>query len=181
MTRYTVNFTDRPGSKARYRHALKLLGAEHVRITETADAVAAPQRAADNLPTSPEALALARLYKRAPDRPWSEKEIALFRAARKRGVLTPENMQMITRYYEAERKKCREGIYRRDLATFLGHCDGELDRARAFAENGSSGHSKALEWLPCKVVPMPQSDEERERIRVAALATAAAFREGRQG
>lgn len=175
MTRYTVTFTDRPGSKTRYRHALKLLGAEGVRITEAAAEPAAPRQRPDNLPTSPEAVAVAKLYRRGLETPWSDKEIALFRAARKTGILTEPNMQLITKYYETERKKGTEGIHRRDLATFLRNVTGEVDRAR----EGKPANGHALEWLPAKVVQMPQTDEERERIRLQGLATAAAFREGR--
>ncbi len=172
MTRYQITFTDRPDSKARYRAALKMMGAQDVRITESEAEATAPKPKKDNLPTSPEALAVAILFSRPASRPWSDDEIALFRKATKTGAFSPENMKLITKYYETERKKGDEGRHRRDLSTFLRNASGELDRAKA-----SKPVNRSLEWLDSstKIVPMT-SPEEEEKIREAVREQAAAFR-----
>lgn len=172
--KYTVTFTNPPGQKSRYRHALKLLGAESVRIVESEEQAGAAKTRPDNLPTSPEAMAVASLYGRKLDRPWADEEIAVFRKARTRGIITIENMTIIANHYRTERRKS-EHCCRRDMLTFLRHVDGELDRARAARPS-----NRALEWSDSsKVVPMPvQSEEERARIVAAAKADAAKLREG---
>lgn len=87
----------------------------------------------DVLPTSPEAVAVARLFSRRLTTAWNPKEIKAFRDCRKRAVLTVESMAIIAPYYAAERVKGHEGCHRRDLCTFLNNFDGELDRANAYA------------------------------------------------
>jgi len=164
MTRYQITLETHDAAKARIRTALKLLGAETVRIVEIAPAVDAKPVKPDNLPTSPEAKACAALYGRPETSPWADKEIAAFRKAGKTQLLTIENMTIIEKHYRAERK--REGHYcRRDLMTFLANYTTELDRAKAARPSGG----KALEWQPSNVVPMPDP-EETERIRTATLA-----------
>lgn len=165
--KYTLTFTDRPASGKRYRQALKLMGADNVSIREEEMGETTPAPKKDNLPTTDESRALATMFNRRHSTEWSDREIALFRKARKRGVLTMENIAVLTAYYASERKKGSEGIHRRDLATFLANVDGELDRARAT----KVAPGRPLEFLPAKVVPMtPPEDAER----IAALAREAA-------
>lgn len=83
----------------------------------------------DTLPTTPEATAVALLFSRRLSTPWTDGERSTFRELRRRGVLTVESMELIGRYYAAERAKGDDGHHRRDLPTFLNNFDGELDRA----------------------------------------------------
>lgn len=179
QVRYSITLTDRAGSKARYRTAMKLLGAEHVTISEKPVEASTPKPKKDNVPTSPEALAVAALFHRKPEQEWSDTEIALFRKATKTGCFTPENMKLITDYYQRERAKGNGengGIHRRDLATFLRNASGELDRAKAVPTKPS----RRLEWAePAKIVPMPDAAEQ-ERLMAEAKAGLAAFREGQR-
>jgi hypothetical protein len=87
-------------------------------------------RVSDTLPTSPEAMALADLFNRRHTTHWSEGEIKTFKLLLKKGLLTPEHLDVLKDYYEAERAKPNEtGRHRRDLATLLNNFQGELDRA----------------------------------------------------
>lgn len=105
------------------------MGATELRITERQ--AGEPRPKPDTIPTSPEAIAVARLFGRDPEKEWSDAEIGLFRKLRTRKVLTMESVALLTRYYEAERKKGDEGFHRRDLMRFLKFYDGELDKAKA--------------------------------------------------
>lgn len=165
MTRYTVIFTDRPNSKARYRAALKMMGAQEVRIVESEAQAPTVKPRKDNTPTSPEAKAVADLFNRLHDLPWTDAEITLFKTARKTGALSLENMKLITVYYRTERAKNREGHHRRDLPTFLRNASGELDRAKAVKP--TNGH--ALEWSDSrpKIVALPDPAEAERLARVA--------------
>lgn len=92
----------------------------------------------DVRPKSEEAKAVAALFGRRIETPWSEKEIKAFKGVVRRGVITVEAISKISAYYAAERKKGGSGNHRRDLKTFLNNFDGELDRANAFAANPKS-------------------------------------------
>lgn len=174
MSLYQISFSDTPHSKARYRTALKLMGAQDVTIKEQEAAAATPKPKKDNLPTSPEAKLVASLYKRSFETPWSDKEIDLFRKARTRGIITIDNMNKIWTHYSAERRK-EKHFCRHDLLTFLRNVDGELDRANA----AKPEPSRKGEWLDStkKVIPMP-IEAEQERIREQAREQAARFRGG---
>lgn len=165
LRKYIIHMLGTEGSKARLRTALKLLGFEQVRITEAEQDSTAPAPRPDNLPTSPEAKAVADLYLRPHERAWSEVEITEFRKAIKRGAITLEIMKTISAHYDRERKK-PDHCCRRDLLTFLRHVDGEHDRARA----AKPTRGKALEWTPANVVEMPQDPAEQDRIRAVAAA-----------
>lgn len=174
VRKYTATFTDKPGAKARYRQALKLMGAESLSIAEAEVEQTEPKPKKDNLPTTEESKAIADLFSRRHSTEWSDREIKLFRDARKKGLLTMENITILTAYYGAERRKGDEGIHRRDLGTFLANITGELDRARAAKPKAS----RALEWPDsnAKVIPMtPEADAER--IRRDALEAAAKLKE----
>lgn len=45
-----------------------------------------------------------------------------------------DELTVVEKYYEFERKKGDKGIHRRDLATFLNNYGGEVDRATLWAE-----------------------------------------------
>lgn len=81
------------------------------------------------IPTTPQSKRIASLFHRRLTTAWSEKEIEAYR---KIGTVHEDDLAALERYYKAERLKGDDGIHRRDLATFLNHFSGELDRARAY-------------------------------------------------
>ena len=81
----------------------------------------------NSVPTTPQAIRIASLYRRRLTTPWSTKEIRSYKAI---GAIDPEDLELVCRYTEAERAKGDNGRHRRDLATFLNNYHGELDRAR---------------------------------------------------
>lgn len=82
----------------------------------------------ENPPKTPEALKIAELFKRKATTEWSPKEIAAFKTAKPHN----DELEVVARYYEAERAKGPEGHHRRDMATFLNNYRGEVDRASAW-------------------------------------------------
>lgn len=162
----TCQFPD--NAKARIRTALKLLGASAVRIEEVQQAPSAPKLVKDNLPTSPEAKAMADLFGRKHTTQWADREITAFRKLRTQGVMTMDNLAIITSYYTKERKK-EQHYCRRDLMTLLNNFQSELDRAM----ERKPASSRKGEWLDStsKVIPMtPDADAEeiRRKAREAA-------------
>lgn len=173
MTRYTIHTTGEPGRKAHLRTLLKLAGFAAPRIEEAEVCRSETAKLKpDNLPTSPLAKAVAKLFHRDETKPWADAEIAAFRAAGRAGMDLGA-MAEVEAFYARERKK-PEHYCRTSILTFLRHFGGELDKARA--DKPKVG--KALEWSqPANVVPMTDP-EEAERIRVAALDEARRFKEG---
>ena len=171
LTHYTISATGQPGAKSRIRTALKLMGFDGVRIDEADVEATAPKPKPDNLPTSPLAKEVAKLFHREPEKPWSDAEILAFRAAGRAGM-DEVGMREVVTFYERERKK-PENYCRTSILTFLRHFGGELDKARADKPKGG----KALEWTPANVVPMTDP-AEAERIASAARTAAREFREG---
>lgn len=171
--RYTITFLDRPDSKGRYRQALKMMGAESVRIEEREAEATEPKPKKDNTPTSPEAKAVADLFAREHSAEWADEEIKAFKAAVKSTLLNMENMKIVAAHYANERRK-QDNRCRTSVLTFCRHFGTELDKARA--AKPANGH--ALEWLDSrsKVVPMPVPPEEAQRIAAAAKVAAAAFK-----
>lgn len=169
--RYSITFTDRPGAKARYRQALKMMGAENVTITEKEQEITEPKPRKDNTPTNDLSKSVASLYGRSHETEWTDLEIAAFRTAAKTKTLTLENMKLVTEFYAKERKK--EKCYcRTSLLVFCRNWTSELDKAKA----AKPVASKALEWIDSnKIVALPDPAEV-ERARLAAKESAAAFR-----
>jgi len=89
----------------------------------------------DKNPTTPQALRIASLFNRRSSTAWSAKEIRAFKAM---GKVDPEDLELVCRYTENERRKGNDGRHRRDLLTFLNNFPGELDRARAKTPNGNA-------------------------------------------
>lgn len=79
-------------------------------------------------PTSEESKRIADIFRRRHSTEWSEKEVLAFRAVKESIVLA--DLEIVASYYESERALGREGIFRRELLTFLNNYLGELDRAR---------------------------------------------------
>jgi hypothetical protein len=171
-SRYTIHATGQPGAKGRIRTALKLMGFDGVRIDEADTDATVAKPKPDNLPTSPLAKAVAKLFHRDESKPWADAEIVAFRAAAKCGM-DLASMAEVATFYERERKK-PDHYCRTSILTFCRHFGGELDKARA--DKPKAG--KALEWAqPQNVVPMTDP-AEAERIAAAAREAAARFREG---
>jgi hypothetical protein len=147
------------------------MGFDSIRIDETAVESTAPKPKPDNLPTSGLAKAIAILFHREPEKPWSDIEIVAFRAAT-RGGMDEGSVAEVSGFYERERKK-PDHYCRTSILTFLRHFGGELDKARA----DKPRVGKALEWTPANVVPMTDP-VEAERIAEAAREAARKFREG---
>lgn len=172
MRRYTATFTDKPGAKGRYRHALKLMGAESLRIEEVEAKADEPKPRKDNTPTKPVSLAVAALFNRGPESEWTDVEMTAYANAHKTKTLTLENMGLVAAHYERERKR-PDNHCRTSILTFLRYWTSELDKARA----AKPAPSKAHEWPDSnKVVPMPIAPEEEERLRAEAKAKLAEFR-----
>ncbi len=86
------------------------------------------------IPTTEIAKRIATLFRRRLDTSWSEKEIRQYRKLVKDGSVTPDNLELLERYYAFQRRKGDNGIHRRDLYTLLNNFSGELDRAQAWDE-----------------------------------------------
>lgn len=124
-----------------------------------------------SIPTTPAALKICELFKRRPNTPWTTKEIKQFKLLYKASCFKDEDeWLMIERYYKHER--ARGGYHRRDVATFLNHYPGELDRARAFCES----HPIRSKGVRFTVVRKPVSDEEFEKNREACRKTWSDFK-----
>ena len=173
MKKYTIHTTGDAGRKAHLRTLLKLAGFATPRIEEATleDSLTVAKPKPDNLPTSGLAKAIAILFHREPEKPWSDAEILAFRAAGRAGM-DLAGMAEVESFYERERKK-PDHYCRTSILTFLRHFGGELDKARA--DKPKVG--KALEWTPANVVPMTDP-AEAERIASAARQAAREFREG---
>jgi len=170
LKKYTIHTTGEAGRKAHLRTLLKLAGFATPRIEEAEGEATAPKPKPDNLPTSPLAKEVAKLFHREPEKPWSDAEILAFRAAGRAGM-DLAGMVEVASFYERERKK-PDHYCRTSILTFLRHFGGELDKARA--DKPKAG--KALEWTPANVVPVTDP-EEAERIASAARQAAREFRE----
>jgi len=171
LKKYTIHTTGDAGRKAHLRTLLKLAGFATPRIDEAEGEATAPKPKPDNLPTSAIAKAIATLFHRDSEKPWSDIEIVAFRAAT-RGGMDEGAVAEVSSFYDRERKK-PDHYCRTSILTFLRHFGGELDKARA--DKPKVG--KALEWTPANVVPMTDP-AEAERIASAARQAAREFREG---
>lgn len=98
-------------------------------------------------PTTEPAKRIAALFRRRLTTHWSDKEVKTYRQLVKRGCFEPlDDLELIERYYAAERRKGERGMHRRDLCTFVNNFTGELDRANEWNRT----HPKER-----KIIPMP--------------------------
>ena len=104
-----------------------------------------------NVPTTEISKRIADLFGRSHATPWSESEIKSYKAA---GRIQIADLELIERYYAAERAKGEKGLHRRDLGTFLNNFAGELDRARAKAPKATAAKQGDpegwREWMQSK-------------------------------
>lgn len=97
-----------------------------------------------NLPTTEQAKRIALLYNRRLTTPWADKEIKAYRAIAKsyqNNEAFLEDLTLLEKYYETERRKGEAGIHRRDLCTLLNNFSGELDRAKAMKSKPKMKHN----------------------------------------
>lgn len=100
-------------------------------------------------PTTVESLAIAAIFRRRQETEWATKEIAAYKELVRGKKIVLEEVELIARYYEAERKKTDRdgkecGYHRRDLSTFLNNYQGELDRAREWARRFPQAAARPL-------------------------------------
>lgn len=95
-----------------------------------------------SLPQGPISQRMHALYRRRPGTHWDPKEVKALKALVKQGVFaTPAAMadlEMVERFYVAQRKRGPDGTHRRDLLTFLNRYRGEVDKARDWEEKGAA-------------------------------------------
>lgn len=82
------------------------------------------------LPTTEPSKRIALLYHRRLTTSWDEKDIKAFK---KIGLIDIQELELVCRYTEAERKKGEQGMHRRDLVTFCNNFSTEMDRAQEWA------------------------------------------------
>jgi hypothetical protein len=85
----------------------------------------------NRLPTTEPAKRISKLFHRRESTPWSEKEV---RAFKKLMPIDLDDLTIAEAYTEAERMKGDDGVYRRDIYTFLNNFQTEVDRARFWKE-----------------------------------------------
>lgn len=158
--RYVITVDMPYSAKAQLRSALRMMGAQAIRINEAKDKVLAPIRS-EATPTLPEALAIAALFGRQPETEWSVKEIDAFKKAFKRGVVTIETVGLITKFYRSERK-LPENHCRTSVLTLMLYWDGELDKARQWKPKGAGPGWIPGPAKPLEVVHREPTKEERE-------------------
>jgi hypothetical protein len=106
-----------------------------------------------SVPKTPAAIRIAQLFKRRLTTHWSPKEERVMRRLKAEHRFDDlDELTLVEKYYEFERKKGDKGIHRRDLATFLNNYGGEVDRAALWAEKFPS----LVKGI--KRVPKPQPD-----------------------
>lgn len=102
------------------------------------------------IPTTAIPLRLCALFKRRPTTQWAEKEVRQYRALVRQGCFADlGDFDLIEQYYAFERKRGDQGKHRRDLYTFLGNWQGELDRATLWREQ------HPVKAPPRKIIPLP--------------------------
>lgn len=100
-----------------------------------------------SLPKGPISLRIHALYRRRPGTHWDPKEVKALKALVKQGVFaTPAAMadlELVERFYAAQRARGSEGIHRRELLTFLNRYRGEVDKARDWEDRSKPRRPRA--------------------------------------
>lgn len=131
------------------------------------------------IPTTKEAQRIGTLFNRKPTTPWSEREIRQFKKLKKAGCFDNlDDLRLIECYYVFERGK-EKGIHRRDVYTFLNNWPGELDRARAWAEeqNEKKKRKSGIKKAEDRDEQAPVNDEDFKRAGELAKVAVARLRE----
>ncbi len=129
------------------------------------------------IPTTESAKRISTLFGRRITTAWAEKEVKRYRELIKAGYLTPEDLELIERYYVYQRKR-ENGIHRRVLCTFLNNFSGELDRARAWDEEMRERLKRKIRRpLDPEDNEKPVNDNDWKRISDLAHAEVSRFRQ----
>jgi hypothetical protein len=95
-------------------------------------------------PQCEEAIRLGKLFCRRTATDWEEKEVKVLK---KLMPIQIEDLDLLERYYAAERAKGKDGHHRRDLSTLLNNFSGELDRARIWsAPRANKSDRRSQPW-----------------------------------
>jgi len=81
------------------------------------------------MPTSPDSMRIAAMFRRQLTTVWSPKERKSFRELKSRGVFTTESMDAVELFYRLGAND-PEAYLRTSLVTFLNNFDSEVDKAR---------------------------------------------------
>lgn len=101
------------------------------------------------------------MFKRKLETPWSDREKKCFRSLTKSGFfIALDDLALMERYYEAERKKGDKGVHRRDLYTLIFNWQPELDRARAWEQKQPIKNTTPKKYFSAGSQP---SDAHREK------------------
>lgn len=107
------------------------------------------------VPTTDLARRVAKLVKRRPTTPWSDKEIRQYKKLVKAGCFESlVDLELLEQFYAFEHKRGDNGIHRRDLYTLLNNWPGELDKATYWRER------HPIKQPARKIIPMPPTPSE---------------------
>lgn len=101
-----------------------------------------PPTPKDTTPTSDAAKTIATIFRRNLTTRWAVKEIGAFKELQKRGILTPENLQIVETFYTAA-KNDPEAYLRTTLPAFLNNFDGEIDKAQNWLRRNPKALARA--------------------------------------
>lgn len=117
------------------------------------------------IPSTEAAQRVAILFGRRLTTHWSDKEVRAFRCLVKMGAFIDQSdIDLMERYYAAQRVKGDKGIHRRDLLTLLNNWTGELDRARAWAKSRCGSFRKIMNGVRVRDNGCPTTDEQFKRL-----------------
>ncbi len=106
-------------------------------------------------PTSEVAKRIAALAHRRLTTPWLPKEVKQFRFLVSAGYFKSlDDLALVERFYEAQRKRGPDGTHRRDLYTLINNWAGEVDKANDWAER------HPIKTPPRKIIPLPPTKGE---------------------
>lgn len=106
-------------------------------------------------PTHPITIRLAVMMRRRLTTHWSDKELKQYKKLYKAHCFDDlEDLALLERWYAFERKRGELGRQRRDLITLLNKFQGEVDKARLWAEQ------HPLKPVPRKIIPLPPTPSE---------------------
>lgn len=122
-----------------------------------------PPTPKDTIPTSDAAKTIATIFRRNVTTRWAVKEIAAFKELQKRGILTPENLQIVETFYTAA-KNDPEAYLRTTLPAFLNNFDGEIDKAQNWLRKNPRALSRSTQTGPKSPEVEPEGFREWFRL-----------------
>lgn len=132
------------------------------------------------VPTTPLAWRIGRIYGRKPTTAWSEKEQKAFKDCYLSKCFNSfADVELLERFYIAERKRGSDGHQRRDLLTLLNNWPGEMDKARLWLERQPRPRSKIIP-MPLASGNLPQLSDSEIRESGKFMAEYQAYKARRQ-